>query len=546
MTAEPSAIRAERLSGQAPGIPVTIAWWLSGTVLICAAAGLLSVALGPDNNWDLRYYHLYAPWAYLHHRYLYDIAPAQYQGFFNPTADFLFYGLLSLFNDYPRCIAFVMGAVHGLNAVLVAAIAWHMLGRDRDWRCGWYAAIATLIGITGAGAAPLLGTTTNDLINSIFIVAALLLALKASEVTNPLVLLGWAGLTAGAGVGLKFTAAIFVPGLAIVAAVIAWRRRSAGGFAAFGAGVALAFIAIAGHHMLTLWRDFGNPVFPLLNDVFRSPYFDAVSIRDDQFLPRDVWQLLAYPFYWTQANIYVVMEMSFRDWRAAMAYVAIVSAIVVAVVRFRSTPSRYAEPQARGVALLYTFLIASYVVWAPVFGNYRYAVTLEMLTGIAIVAAIVVSIRDRGLSLGVAAAALVVALVTTIYPDWGRRAYDTQYVDVQVPPLPPHSVVLIATEEPAAYFIPFAEPTAQYLGLENNFLQLSQNNRLVREISALMRAPGRRKFIVNEGEFDAAGLNAMLAHYDLKLADAPCRPIRSNFPGEELALCEATEKATQP
>src|SRR6516164_4346475 len=55
-------------------------------VLACAGAGLVSVILGPDNYWDLRYYHLYAPWAYLHGRYLYDIGPAQKQGFLNPTA----------------------------------------------------------------------------------------------------------------------------------------------------------------------------------------------------------------------------------------------------------------------------------------------------------------------------------------------------------------------------------------------------------------------------------------------------------------------------
>ena len=82
-------------------------------LLVCAGVGLLSVALGPDNYWDLRYYHLYAPWAYLHGRYLYDIGPAQEQGFLNPTADFLFYGLISSpLNSAPRLIAFIMGAVH--------------------------------------------------------------------------------------------------------------------------------------------------------------------------------------------------------------------------------------------------------------------------------------------------------------------------------------------------------------------------------------------------------------------------------------------------
>src|SRR5436190_17807313 len=86
-----------------------------GALLICASAGFASVVFGPDNYWDLRFYHLYAPWAYLHERYLYDVAPAEWQSYFNPAADFLFYGLTSsILNGTPRIIAFIMGAVHGL------------------------------------------------------------------------------------------------------------------------------------------------------------------------------------------------------------------------------------------------------------------------------------------------------------------------------------------------------------------------------------------------------------------------------------------------
>ena len=97
-------------------------------LLICTGAGFLSVVLGPDNYWDLRYYHLYAPWAYLHHRYLYDIGPGQSQGLLNPTADLLLYGLVSSsLNESPRIVAFIMGAVHGINAALVFAIVRHVI-----------------------------------------------------------------------------------------------------------------------------------------------------------------------------------------------------------------------------------------------------------------------------------------------------------------------------------------------------------------------------------------------------------------------------------
>jgi hypothetical protein len=61
---------------------VAAAWrFRIALALICVGAGLLSVMLGPDNYWDLRYYHLYAPWAYLHDRYLYHRFDFGHAGF---------------------------------------------------------------------------------------------------------------------------------------------------------------------------------------------------------------------------------------------------------------------------------------------------------------------------------------------------------------------------------------------------------------------------------------------------------------------------------
>src|SRR6185437_800339 len=127
----------------------------------------------------LRYYHLYAPWAYLHDRYLYDIGPAQSQGFLNPASDFLFYGLIaSPLNDFPRVVAFIMGAVHGINAVLVLLIANHVIRPRQDIERRILRTVALLLGISGVGFVSLLGLTTNDLINSIFVLGALLCLLK--------------------------------------------------------------------------------------------------------------------------------------------------------------------------------------------------------------------------------------------------------------------------------------------------------------------------------------------------------------------------------
>src|SRR6266849_4263859 len=154
-------------------------------VAVCAGTGLLSVLLGPDNYWDLRYYHLYSPWAYLHGRYLYDVGPAQEQGFLNPTADLLLYGLISSsLNETPRLIAFIMGAMHGINAAVLFAISCHVIRPIQTLERWTLRAAAWLMGVSGAGFVSLVGTTTNDLTSSLFVLGSLLGVLKVAEPEN--------------------------------------------------------------------------------------------------------------------------------------------------------------------------------------------------------------------------------------------------------------------------------------------------------------------------------------------------------------------------
>jgi hypothetical protein len=524
-------------------------------VAICAGFGLFSDRLGPDNNWDLRYYHLYAPWAYLHGRYGVDIGAAQLQGYFNPVADLLFYGLVaSPLNERPRVVAFIMGALHGINAALVLAIARHVLRPDRPLERWALRAAAFGLGVTGACFVSLIGTTTNDLISASFVLAALLGLLRVAERTPPTrvsALYASSGAMAGIGLGLKLTAVVFMPGLGLLAGLAAWRQRSAVGAVAFGAAVVTAFLLMAGHHMLTLWSLFRNPVFPLFNNVFQSPYWEPWAGRDIQFVPRSFFQALAYPFYWMRTNTYVVTELPFRDWRPAMATIAVVACAAGALARTISTKRASAPPrqQTSGFGLLLLFVMCSSVLWLRMFAIYRYAVVVEMLTGVVITGALLKLMAGSRERIVAAVAVLLIALATTQHLDWGRgvhpslgirpAAYSGKYIDIHVPPLPDDSVVLLATDQPVSYFIPYANPKARYLGIENNFLTLSQSNLLTAEIERLLRSLGP-KYIVSVGTFDAHRLEAILLHYGLRLGPAPCQLIQSNLEEAPLALCSAS------
>jgi hypothetical protein len=513
--------------------------------LVCVGAGLLSVMLGPDNYWDLRYYHLYAPWGYLHDRFLYDIGPAQEQGFLNPTADLLLYGLISSpLNDSPRMVAFIMGAVHGINAALLLAIVCRVIRPPEAVERLTLRAAAWLMGVSGAGFVGLIGTSSNDLTCALFVLGSLSSLLRIRERPNGRAT--WpgfaaAGLWAGLGLGLKYTVAFVAPGLGVVALLTALRKRTLLGLIIFGLAATAGFFIFAGHHLLTLWNAFGNPFFPYLNQIFRSPYFEPTGIWDPRFIPDSFWKLMTFPFYWARTNNYVVSEPTFRDWRGAIAYVAIIVGVLALAASCLGKGRRPRDllAQTPGLLLVFAFVVVSYFSWALEFGYYRYAIPLEMLTGTIAVGALIWLFDDRRLRMAAAVAVLALTASTTIYLDWGRRPYTDKYVDVQVPPLPPRSIVLIATWDPAAYFIPYAEPTAQYIGIENNYLELSQSNKLATEVKRLMRTPGRPKFVLSAGDFDAAKLNMLLDNFGLKLGPLPCLPIHSNLEVQLLSLCPA-------
>jgi hypothetical protein len=518
-------------------------------VLICVGFGLMSVVLGPDNYWDLRYYHLYAPWAYLHDRYLYDVGPAQEQGFLNPTADFIFYGLISSpLNEMPRVVAFIMGALHGINAALLFAIVCHVFRPLQSPQRLVLAAAAWLMGASGPGFVSLLGTTSNDLTSALFVLGSLLGVLKVAEPRDEhaasdrtWLSFGLAGLWAGIGIGLKYTSAVYIPGLGVVALMAAVRRRTLAGLIAYGTGAFIGLLASAGHHMLVLWHDFGNPTFPYLNQIFHSPYWENDAVRDARFLPQDLLHLFFYPFYWTWTDTYIVSEPALRDWRAAIAEVAMAVGVIALGVRCLRRGCRGILAQTPGLDLVFVFVVVSYFAWVLGFAYYRYAVPLEMLTGVVTMGALIWVFDDRRAEIIAAIVLLAAAASSTIYLDWGRGRYGDRYVDVRVPPLPPDAVVLIATWDPVAFFIPYAELRAQYLGIENNYLEISQDNKLVAKVKDIMRTPGRPKFVLNVHDFDSGKLNALLARFGLHLGAGPCRPIETNLEGHALSLCPVVD-----
>src|SRR5206468_8018834 len=102
-----------------------------------------------------------------------DMAPGQWQSYFNPLIDVPYY-LLTQALPAPA-VGFVMGLLHGLNFVLLLAIARQLLGRE-----GGRQRLALLLaaaGTCGAGFLSELGNTMGDNMASLLVLASVYLVL---------------------------------------------------------------------------------------------------------------------------------------------------------------------------------------------------------------------------------------------------------------------------------------------------------------------------------------------------------------------------------
>ena len=89
--------------------------------LVPLAFGIASVLLGQDTNWDQRNYHFYDAYALLTGRLTWDYIPAHSLTFVPQLYNLPFYFLAQSLD--PRLTGFILGAVHGMNAVLLFLVA---------------------------------------------------------------------------------------------------------------------------------------------------------------------------------------------------------------------------------------------------------------------------------------------------------------------------------------------------------------------------------------------------------------------------------------
>lgn len=509
---------------------------LAGCLLFGAVASLYS---GQDAFWDTRNYHLYNAWAWLADRYGRDITPAGMQSYFNPLADIPYFLLgTGPLAHAPRWLAALQGLWFGLLIFVVWRIAVR-LAASQGRRFGISDAIAVLLGVSGTMAVSQLGSTTQEIPLAVLVLSSLCLLLPASVGASTRNLanlrIATAGICAGLAAGLKPTAIVYGPALAI--ALICAQDlsvRSLKSLLLFGSGAALGFLSVYGWWGMHLWQTTGNPVFPMFNHLFHSGLTPPVEGTDGHFRPRNVLQWLFYPFYWAGKNKGLVAEPPFADPRFAAAMLALaVMAVCAALTRRRGVADGQGEGNAAWRALV-GFVVVAYVGWLGLFSILRYAVPLEAVTGLVVLQALRCVggawLTRKAWREPAAMALVFVALaVPTSYPGWGRTPYADRVFAIDVPPVEPGSLVLL-TGSPVGYLAPFFPHAEQqeFIGL-TWFTATSKGYGLWNQIVRRIREHQGPIYAVRRTGAEYEQELALLGELTTGRVLEDCRPIRSNL-----------------
>ncbi|MGE3770964.1 MAG: hypothetical protein AB7G06_08465 [Bdellovibrionales bacterium] len=505
------------------------------------AYGLLALAFGQDANWDLRNYHWYNAYAFLNGRYGFDLLPSQTPYFYNPMLDLPLYLSAQLLGARP--LAFLLGALQGLNFVLLFTLARRLMRVEIPNRDS-YALLVAFAGLIGGGVLGELGTCFYDNVVSLGVLATLniiVLRLGQSDERRNFRVSAWKWLIAGVPLGLvsgfKLPTAVYAVGIGLALVVYAapLTERFRRGFF-FALGLGLGFLVAMGPWGLYLWQEFQNPLFPYFNDIFNSPLAPPTSARDIKFLAEG-WEKLYFPFLFTMDPLQVG-EVAWRDIKIPLVYALLPLALVLWKVPGRIGYNAANDlTNARRAFVLWAGAF-SYVVWMLMFAIYRYAIPLEMLSALMLFITIDLLKLHAGRKRSIYVGLVFIALATMQVADWGRADFRRDFVKVTGAdiPAPDTAMLLMAGFQPYSHVIPAFPAQIPVIRVQSNFASPGEPKGINPVIKARVRNHAGNFWLLVP-TYDTEWVSRdVLPQFGLKTVLDSCRIVRNNL-GEDLNLC---------
>jgi hypothetical protein len=439
-------------------------------ILVPVLFGFYSVGLGQDINWDFQNYHLYNSYAFLNNRMGFDLAPAGLQTYFNPLMDIFYFFLMKNFS--PAGFEFILGMIHGINFILLFNICSCFL-KELSIKRRLLSLALTFFGILSVGFLSEVGTTMGDDIVSLFVLTALLLVLRSVELVNEknqkaVIGVAVAGIVAGLGIGFKLTIVIYIVaiGVSFLFISFSWTKKIFL-LIAFGLGVFLGFLVTGAFWHYSVWQHFGNPIFPMMNNIFSGNLAENLPISDTRFLPKNIFEKVFYPIIFTK-NPLRVAEIGYSQVNWLLIYSSFVIFLIYKII----PKIKHRELLDQMKRLLLLFFFFSYIFWLNLFGIYRYAIVLEILIPLVIFLMFSSMFDRKWMYIGV----IVVLLIASAYNlhgivDWGHSPMRESFYSIpDIPELQQKTVgSIILIGQPLAWIIPALDIKIPFVQISPNF-----------------------------------------------------------------------------
>lgn len=359
--------------------------------LACVVLALAcNYVLGQDLAWDTQNYHLYLGFSALNDRFDQDYFAAGTLSYLNPYAYIPFYAMVQA--GLPAlAICSIFAALHSIILWLCFELGVAVCPAKDD-RSRVFAGICA---ITLAFMNPILmqqiGSCFADITTAELALGGWLLlagAVRRSRLSSVI----FAGLILGAASALKLSNALSaISAFAMLAMLpLGWRSKIRHGVL-YGVSLGIGFVVIAAPWSYRLAMVFHNPLFPMFNQIFRSPDFPVDSGGTAyRFIPGSLGEALWRPFAMIDPRVMVHEEMSAPDPRYAILVVLIVLFVAHwGLRRLRGTSDAPNHSQSKNstrvLAALGLGLFVYWILWLYVSGNSRYVLTMACIAAAVIV-----------------------------------------------------------------------------------------------------------------------------------------------------------------
>lgn len=426
-------------------------------VLAFISLAFFVVSRGQDVNFDLLNYHYFTGYAYLHGR-TGDVAPAFIQSFMHPGFNVISY-LADTYLSFPYN-ALSLYTLQFLSVFAVVLIS-RQLAIYLDLELSNYSRyIALLLCVLSPQWISELGTSFFSSSSAVLVLFALYLILKKS--INPG--LNWfiAGVLLGLAFGLKLTNALFVVASIISLLVIIihgkkWSLFKA--FCLFAVGGIIGFGLTASWYY-HVWLEWGNPFFPVYNDIFKSSYFPSVSWKDQEwpYHFKSLYEFFSF-FYLSAIGTKVSSETFYADPRYLISGILFLALLVTR--KFKNINSY--------LLAFISFVVVSVILWAIMFAYVRYLIPTELVLGLFIWVAICLLFASRGDFYKIIILACAGYSISTIkVPEWGHIQLPENHTGpfgVTIPEAFTTPAQYVHPGKVMSFLLPYLHPDSIFYGL---------------------------------------------------------------------------------